>query len=88
MKIFIYKIPLHPPRYGSSTFPTGEFPLIKGGKGVVVPSLAITPPPSAPLFKITPPGSASPPLKIRGGQRGVMIPIGGRGSYDPEEGRF
>jgi hypothetical protein len=63
MKIFIYKIPLHPP------FPTGEFPLIKGGQGVVVPSFAIMP--SRKFF-------GTPPLKIRGG----------RGSYDPEEGRF
>ena len=38
---------------------------------------------SAPPRKITPPGSASPPLKIRGGKRGVMISKGGGGSYDP-----
>jgi len=46
----------------------GEFPLIKGGQGVVILSFAITPPPLA------------PPLKLRGG-RGSYDTEGARGDF-------
>jgi len=42
----------------------------------------LTPPPPAAPPGLTPPGSVSPTLKIRGGKGGVMISACRRGSYD------
>jgi len=56
------------------------------------PSVAITPrlPPRPKAFGTeeigTPLNPSRPPLKLRGGEGGV-ISVGGRGSYDPVEGR-
>jgi hypothetical protein len=95
LKLYLSGKSLLPPAYrtGSSicqpeagALSKGEFPLIKGGQGVVILSFAITPHRKffgTPLFKITPrlPLPAGESACVRKDKRvkGVMIPI--------EEGR-